>query len=228
MAVTAAGAARKLWLSWVVANALGELVGLGGVFGCGFLVVARFGEPTSTAATLGYLALALVLGAFEGAVVGAAQWRVLAGRIAALGGRAWILATVVGAVVAWMLGMLPSTLMSGASEAAAQPVEEPPAAVVLGFAALLGAVAGLVLAFAQWWVLRRRARRAGLWLPANALAWAAGMPWIFWLVGATVAERQDAPSVLLFVLGLGAAGALVGAIHGAFLLRIVAASRDDG
>jgi len=226
--VAARGAGRELWLSWVAANALGELVGLGGVFGCGFLVVARFGEPGSMAATLGYFALALGLGAFEGAVVGAAQWRVLDGRIVALAGRAWILATVVGAVVAWTLGMLPSTLMSGAPEASAQPVEEPPVAVVLGLAAALGAVAGLVLAFAQWLVLRRHARRAGLWLPANALAWAAGMPWIFWLVGATVAERRDASSVSLFVLGLGVAGALVGAIHGAFLLRIVAASGEGG
>ena len=48
------------------------------------------------------------------------------------------------------------------------------------------------------------------------------MPWIFWLVGATVAEHQDIRALLLFLGGLGVAGGLVGAVHGAILIRLIA------
>jgi hypothetical protein len=40
-------------------------------------------------------------------------------------------------------------------------------------------LAGAVLSFAQWLVLRGKVKRAGLWIPANMLAWAFGMPVIF-------------------------------------------------
>jgi hypothetical protein len=41
-----------------------------------------------------------------------------------------------------------------------------------------------VLSFAQWRVLRKAAGRAGGWIPANMLAWMAGMPLIFWGIDA--------------------------------------------
>jgi hypothetical protein len=56
------------------------------------------------------------------------------------------------------------------------------------------------------------------------LAWLAGMPLIFW--GIDVAQKmallwQSALVVALFLL---AAGMVVGAIHGAFLVRLAAAA----
>lgn len=210
-----------LWLAWVGANAWGELVGLGSVFACGFAFFHHFGEPHSIAGTLVALTLTLPLGAVEGLVVGWAQWRVLRRALPAVARGTWILATIVGAVVAWLLGMLPSTLMSSEPNASGPPVE-PPRAVVLLLAVGIGLGGGLVLSLAQWLVLRHATSRAAWWLPANALAWSAAMPWIFHLVDRTVAEHQDPASFALFLAGLGVAGAIVGAIHGLALLRFAA------
>jgi hypothetical protein len=84
----------------------------------------------------------------------------------------------------------------------------------------MGAVGGAVLSFAQWPVLRRNVPGAGLWIPANMLAWTFGMPIIFW--GIDMAFKMSAvwQSVLLMVVTLFAAGAVVGAIHGLFLLKL--------
>jgi len=134
--------------------------------------------------------------------------------------RRWILATVLGAMVAWGLGMLPSTLMSaeaGAGEAAA----EPPAWFTYVMAAGLGLVAGIVLALPQWRVfksLRPHVRRPGLWLPANALAWLIGMPLVFLGMDAIPPGASIPQAVPIIVAATAIAGAVVGAIHGLFLV----------
>lgn len=220
----------RIWTAWVGANGWGELVGLGFVFACGFLVFRRYGEPQGIAAALLFVALAALLGAVEGVVVGYAQWRVLRRAIPGINAGAWVNATAIGGAVAWLLGMIPSTIASlhaSASQAASAPVEEPPEALVMAMAVGMGLVGGLILSFFQWRVLRREARGAKWWLPANALAWAVAMPWIFWLVGATVAEARGPASVALFLLGIGVAGMIVGAIHGAFLVGLIVPGSED-
>jgi len=214
--------AGATWWRWVAANALGELVGLGGVFLCGFALIAAVGEPRGAATILLFAGVTIALGAFEGAVVGYAQWRVLRDLLPALGAAAWTGATVLGAVVAWLLGMIPSTVASLGESAGGPPPAEPPAAVVMLLAVGMGAVGGLVLSFAQWRVLRRHGPGALGWLAANAAAWAVAMPWIFWLVGATVAEPRDTTGVLLFLAGIGVSGAIVGGVHGLYLVRRLA------
>lgn len=92
----------------------------------------------------------------------------------------WWRATAIGALLAYILGYLPSTLMALGAETTQTTMAEPPQAVVLFLAAALGMVGGAMLAFAQWRVLRRHIRGAALWLPAHMLAWAVGMPLIFW------------------------------------------------
>jgi hypothetical protein len=205
-----------LWWRWVLANALGELVGLGGVFAVGAAVAVTFGEPRGAAALLALLVLVVVLATFEGAVVGYAQWRVLRAVLPALRRGTWVTATVVGAVVSWLLGMIPSTLgaTGGGAAGDAGPAAEPRPALLVLLASAMGAVLGLVLSCAQWWVLRRHVARAGWWLPAHAAAWAVAMPLIFQLVGVTLAESRTAASLAALILGIGAAGAVVGAIHG--------------
>jgi hypothetical protein len=97
---------------------------------------------------------------------------------------------------------------------------EPPQWIVLLLAAGLGAVGGAVLSFAQWLVLRRSVQGARLWIPANMLAWAFGMPVIFW--GIDMAFKMPAlwQSVLFMAGTLFVTGAIVGGVHGLFLVRL--------
>jgi len=108
------------------------------------------------------------------------------------------------------------------NEAAASsaPVAEPPQWIVLLLAAGMGAVGGVVLSFSHWLVMRGRVQRAGLWISANMLAWMFGMPVIFW--GIDMAFKMSAvwQSVLLMAGTLFVAGAVVGGIHGIFLVRL--------
>ena len=118
--------------------------------------------------------------------------------------------------------MLPSTIMSLAAGPAAAAAEtspaEPPAVVIYLLAAGMGMFLGLMLGTPQWVALRQHVRRAGWWVPANALAWMVGMPLVF--LGATNVPAGPVTvwTVLVAVLPVLAAGAAVGAIHGIALV----------
>lgn len=167
------------WLRWVGANALSEAIGLSAVLLVGFGVLGPLvdGLPGAWPAIVS-IAAGVLLGIFEGIIVGGAQGVVLRRRLPQLALRTWILATVIGAMVAWGLGMLPSTLMA-ANSGEAEVATAMPEWLNYVMAAALGLVAGIMLAFTQWLVLRRHVRRAWLWLPANSLAWVVGMPIVF-------------------------------------------------
>jgi len=77
-----------------------------------------------------------------------------------------------------------------------------------------------VLSFAQWLVLRGKVKRAGLWIPANMMAWAFGMPVIFQTMDLAFKMAAIWQSVLVVAGGLLVAGAVVGAIHGWFLVML--------
>lgn len=212
----------RFWWQWIIANGLDELAGLGAVAALGYAVVSQLGEPQGAVQSIAMAVLFTVFGAIEGLVVGWAQERVLRPRLPALTG--WIRATVYGAVAAWALGMVPSTIMSlQAPQAGAQPPEMSDALQLL-LAAALGAVAGPILAAFQWLRLRAAVpRRSAWWLPANAAAWAVGMPVVF--AGAQLGSSLESPAVIALVvaLTLAGAGAIVGAIHGRVLLWLVPA-----
>ena len=129
---------------------------------------------------------------------------------------------MIGALLAYVLGYLPSTIMSigEATASSSAPVVEPPQWVILLLAAGMGAVGGVVLSFAQWLVMRGKVERAGLWIPANMLAWTFGMPVIFW--GIDIAFKMSAlwQSVFLMAGTLFVAGGIVGGIHGLFLMKL--------
>ncbi len=213
----------KFWLHWVLANALCEAVGLSAVLLVGFGILGRAAEGLPGAwPLLASVAGGVLLGVFEGVVVGAAQGIVLRRRLSGLALRSWAVATVIGAMVAWGLGMLPSTLMSAGAEGA-QAAAEAPEWLTYVMAAGLGLVAGVILAFAQWIVLRTApgVRRAALWLPANSLAWCLGMPVVFAGMGSIPAGASVVQAVPVVVAATAAAGAVVGAVHGAVLVRVL-------
>ena len=208
-----------LYRSWIVANSLAELAGLGLTFAVGFLILRSLGDPSSPGGWVLLLAAMTASGVVEGAIVGLAQWKVLRRKLE-IARRAWVGATIAGALLAWLLGSLPSTLMQAGAEANPSTIVEPSQWLVLLMASILGLVAGAVLASAQALVLRRAVRKPGLWLPANSLAWAVGMPMIF--VAIDLAGRTGTPifGAALLGAGLAGAGATVGAIHGLELIRL--------
>lgn len=207
---------RHLWSSWIAANALGELLGLGLAGAIGIGVAQAVAIPPAAEIAIKVAAF-LVIGVYEGAIVGGAQWIVLRRVLPRLDAPSWVGATIAGAVIAWMLGSIPSALAGRAGG----PAVEPPLALVLLLSAAMGAVLGVILGAAQWVVLRRHARRAGRWIAANAAAWAVGMPVIFLATGIVGPQTPAIAIAALAALFVTIAGAVVGAIEGAFLVRLI-------
>ena len=197
---------------------MGSLLGLAPVAFVAILLVRVFSEGGGAEALI-WLGLFTLLGAFEGAVVGLAQWLVLRQRLPGLTRRSWVWATIIGAVATWFLGMLPGTIMSViGNDGGDLPDLDGTEALVMETA--LAIMLGAILAIPQWWVLRRHVGMAGWWLPANALAWAVAMPLIILAAGLPL------PNSLFPLLAIAAAmivgvGAVTGAIHGAVLVRLL-------
>lgn len=213
---------NPFWWQWIAANSLAELLGLGGVAVAGIVIATYLGEPQGLLPSLGVAALFVLLGAGEGLVVGMAQAIVLRRRLPEL--RGWVRATVAGAVVAWVVGMAPSTIMNIVSpDTSAGPPPQISESVRLLLAAGLGLATGPLLAFFQWRRLRRYVmRHAAWWLIANALAWALAMPVIF--AGVHLTAALESPRIIVLGAGLSllAAGAIAGAVHGYVLVRLLA------
>ena len=210
-----------IWRQWIVANALAEMIGLGtsallwGAFAYSFSAEELLGVLTST--------VVVVLGStlLEGTAVGVGQWLVLRRPLPQLTWQAWVLATMVGAFVAWSLGMIPSTMMTLGEETSSQPPLEINDLVMYSLAAVMGLVLGPILGLPQWWVLRRHLRHAVWWVPANAVAWAIGMIAIFVGVSFVPESGLTFGAVLVVLLSLATAGALVGAVHGWVLIWLL-------
>jgi hypothetical protein len=179
------------------------------------------------------IALAMALGVavagalVEGVAVGGAQWLAAHAAVPELPLRDWVIATSIGAFVAWALGMLPTTLLSRAFAAGATaattgaPGGEPPLAVQLLLAAGMGIVLGPVLAVPQWRVLRRHVPRAGWWVLANASAWALGMPAVFLATGLINPGDPALRIAALVAAGCLLAGLTVGAVEGTWLVWLL-------
>jgi hypothetical protein len=217
------GATHTLWLRWVAANALGEMLGLGLTFAVGVVILSSLGSQQSVLVILGSFMVAVGSGAIEATLVGLAQWWAMHPWFPMITLGDWWLATLIGALVAYVMGYLPSTLMSLGEQASQTqvPAAEPSQLLVLLLAAGLGAIGGAVLSFAQWLTMRHKVPQASLWIPANMLAWLVGMPLIFW--GIDAAQKLGGLFWLIsFMAGvLLLTGLVVGAIHGTFLVRLV-------
>lgn len=210
---------------WVTANAVGELIGLGAVAAAGYGLARTFGEGKSTVAIVAMALAFVLLGGVEGYIVGLSQQRVLERYLPQATG--WTRATIIGAMVAWVLGMLPSTMMSLVSTTAAGAPAPMSMPVRSALAALLGALAGPLLAFFQWRCLRTKIARGSLWwLPANSLAWAGAMPIIFAAAHAAAAATSPALATVIVGIGLAGAGAAAGLVHGCALIPLLERDMD--
>jgi hypothetical protein len=221
-------AKNQLWLRWTLANAVSEMTGLGLTFAITGLFFSRTGEQHSVTGILLSFVVATLSGAVEATFVGLAQWWAMHPWFPSIEKLAWWRGTLIGALIAYVLGYLPSTLMSmGESTASSGTAVEPAQWVVLLLAAGMGAVGGAVLSFAQWLAMRRKVKRAGSWIPANMLAWLLGMPIIFWGIDQGFKMPALWQSVLVVAGALFAAGAVVGATHGLFLVRLAARNKNS-
>jgi hypothetical protein len=218
---------RRLWGRWVGANAWAEVVGLGASGAAAALVLPR-ADGTALRAFGGAALVVMVAGLAEGGIVGWAQHRVLRSPLPDLALRRWVGATVIGALLAWALGMVPSTLVAMAGAGSTEMAEfDPPLLLQLGCAVALGLVAGPILGGAQALVLRDHVPRAWRWLPANAAAWAVGMPLVFLVAGGVPPSWPPVVIAAVAALTLAIVGAVVGAIHGAVLVRMLADLHQD-
>jgi hypothetical protein len=213
--------ARRLWLRWVGANAFAEMIGLGVAGMAGISVFVT--QPMTPVQALLSAVPAIAAGAFEGLVAGLAQWSVLRRALPGLRARSWIGATTLGALVAWCLGMLPSTIMSltpqPATAQTGPSLFEGP--LVYPLAMGMRAVLGVVLGLPQWAVLRHWVPRGWRWIAANSAAWALGMPVIFLVAGGLPRSLPVAVMMLMVLATLAFAGAVVGAVNGTVLIRML-------
>ncbi|HEY6689134.1 MAG TPA: hypothetical protein VI094_23320 [Propionibacteriaceae bacterium] len=195
---------RTRLLRWVLMVTLGEAVG--------FTVPAAVGIAVTSAPSGPVVSLlAMVLaGSVEGAVLGTAQadclyrWRVLPVR------RRWIVATSLGAAIAWSLGMLPSTL-GGLNWS-------PWTAVAVGIGGLI-LLASLPLA--QYLVLRDHVERAVFWIPVNMVAWLLGITWT--LLPSPLVDQSTPTRMLILVYGVAGLGmaATVAVVTGIGMIRLL-------
>lgn len=211
----------QFWFRWVFANTVGELIGLGVACAVGVAFVLYIADSLGSVGQYAAAGLMIAVGAFEGIVVGYFQANVLGEKLRSLKRRSWITATAVGATVAWTLGVIPSLVMSMSSQRSGVQTVEPSEVTVFSLAAGMGCVLGVVLAIPQWFVLRKNVGRAAWWLPANALAWAVGMPQLF-AGPSAIGEGLWAWQIAFVVFAsIVSAGASVGAIHGGFLIWLL-------
>ena len=209
----------KTWWQWIAANAISETIGLGGTLLIGILLLANAEQTIGTilAAVLAVAAGTLI----EGSFVGTAQWLVLRRPLREIRWRTWVVATALGACVAWTIGMIPSTFMFNGSNSETGGPGAMSDLMIYALAAGMGLVLGSILGLPQWLALRRHLLKAAWWVPANALAWMLGMVVIFIgtnFIPASGFTWQVAMLLLLFVV---AAGAVVGAVHGLFLIWLL-------
>jgi len=181
-----------LWRRWTVSTTIGELVGFTApaLAGAGATAAALDAAPT-------YLLL-LSAGLVEGLALGAAQAWALRVALPLLPRRGFALATGVAAVLAYAIGMLPSTLGERLSTL-------PAAVFVIG-----GTVAGLLLlasiGTAQWLVLRRHGHGWPWWIATTAGAWLAAL--LVFVAVSTPLWQPGQPLALTVGIGLLGAAAM--------------------
>jgi hypothetical protein len=195
---------RLLWRRWTVSTTIGELAG--------FTAPALAGAGATAAeldASTTYLLL-LAAGALEGVALGTAQGWALRPALPRLSRRAFALATGAAAVLAYAIGMLPSTLGDRLSSV-------PP--WLLGAAATLGGLLLLAsIGTAQWLVLRHHGYGWPWWIATTAGAWLAAL-FVFAAVS-TPLWRPGQP--LALTVGIGLLGAAAMAVTAAALTGFAA------
>ena len=124
----------RIWLRWILANVVGEVVGFGLAGMTAAVAFQAMERYQGLEQIMAGIAAILAVGCLEGGAVGLAQWLVLRVELPPVTGRAWIGATVAGATVAWGVGMIIGT-QAGHVAASDVPVSPLVGALVIGVVA---------------------------------------------------------------------------------------------
>lgn len=146
---------RLRW--WILLVASGEALG--------FAIPAAVGAVAADSEV--FVPVLLAAGALEGAVLGASQAMVLRRILPPINSAAWIALTSAGAVVAYAIGLAPSTF---AEVWTGWPWPAQALVAALLTVALLGCIGA-----AQWLLLRRHLRASGWWIVGTAVGWLVGL-----------------------------------------------------
>jgi hypothetical protein len=170
------------WVIWVT---------LGLALGFIFPSVATLWAVADGRDATGQFMFAVIGGAIQGGVLGFAQAFALRKTVAALSMRRWIGITASGALIAWIVGMIPGSFLNLEAGTPAS----------IGILVVFAIVAVLVMPVAQWFILRGtklgKIGRVWRWIPITALAWTAGIGWLL------LASTQVKPDTdLMNLIGL--------------------------
>jgi hypothetical protein len=205
------------FLKWTFVCGIGEFLGIGVAAGAGFSFFLLAGEPETVGGKVAGMVVAVCAGIMEGLITGSLQWSVLRQQFADMRVKRWLLCTVLGAAVAWIIGMLYPTFFVSDTASASEPSNVLIAFLAAGSGIALGAVFG----FFQWLELRRHTKGAGWWIVANTVAWIVGLVVIY--LGASLPNPDTAIGTVVLIGAVSGlvAGLLVGAITGIFLVRLI-------
>lgn len=211
--------AFRLWRVWTLSCGIGEFFGMAVAAGFATLSALLFGDPETMPTRIACLLIMVLAGVLEGTSIGFFQWLVLHRVFPELSLRAWLTPTIIVAAVGWFVGMLPSTFLG--SGAGGETIPEPSPLMIMIFAALFGAVAGVVFGFAQWLVLRRQTKQGTIWIWVNAVGWALAMSVICLGASLPTAEWPIAAVIVDGAVTGMAAGLAIGGVTGTGLVWLL-------
>jgi hypothetical protein len=212
---------NRFLLKWIVFVGIGEFFGIACAAGIALSSDKLFGEPVTLPAILQHLSGAILSGIIEGGITGYLMWWVLRLRYPNLTAFRWVGATILGAVIAWLLGSVPRIIFAGTPQVPSEtPAYDPPAWIMALGGLVMGLVLGLLLGWTQYLALRNVADKRNLWIWANALGWAGGMFFIFLAAGSVEADTPLWFTISLAGLSGITAGLFVGWVTGLFLLKM--------
>jgi len=127
--------------------------------------------------------------------------------------RAWVSVTAAAAGIAWVLGLLPSSITN---------IETYPPLMVASVGLVLGCIFLLLMGGAQWLVRRHYVTRARWWIAVNAVAWPLGV--VVSILGISLIPDHAALAIMILVGILSglAMGMVVGALTGVALAWLLA------
>ncbi len=197
--------AGGFWRAWLLRCGLAEVAGIGLAAVAAIGLNRFFPDPQTAPMKALVYGSFLVIGALKGAFIGLAQSSMLKRVVPTLGLGPFTLSTMVPAMLAWAIGMAPSTFLVSSAPGAAQSLP-PSTGVMLVVGVAGGAVGGLLIGGAQWLVLRRHVSAAHRWVVASMLGWAVALP--LDLLGASLPDAST--PALLIVVSAAAFGLLAG------------------